>query len=364
MVKAVLGDMEKNGVFEAFDMRKNRCAQMIRFCQVILLVAMIVFCASARAEDRLSQGFSDALARLGDSKAAHAPTATASDCGERKAYLATGLANSSDADSILRKAGASAVRMVILGENHRNRPIDLYVSSLEMLKSVDPALDCLFLEMYGMEQPLIDDYISSRTTFEQTRAAVRKNEEKGRSSSFRGDEQPLFDAAKRLGLRVIAADVNVHTPAQMDKDPSLIVKSIKIRNPFMADRIADAFSGGRCHKGAMILGKSHVMPLVTDRSERGRWPSVLELVRTHGLKTFAIDVIHRKGIEPKYGDALAPKSCSWNLWERLPAGSAPRGFTPSSPSPAIEPIFNAHDASFSWDGAPLWEQYDGVILKP
>ena len=87
------------------------------------------------------------------------------------------------------------------------------------------------------------------------------------------------------------------------------------------------------------------------RSERGRWPSVSNWFERR-LKTFAIDVIHRKGIEPKYGDALAPKSCSWNLWERLPAGSGSARVYSIVTVSAIEPIFNAHDASFSWDGAP------------
>lgn len=334
-----------------------------RIFRNLALLSILFWPSPACADGRDDQEWGG-LARLFQDEASLARRSDVPNCAAREAYLAAGLAASSDPGSILLRAGARDVGVIFLAENHRNRPIDLYVRSLEALKTADPALDCLFLEMYGAEQALIDGYLSGGESFERTAAVAREGAARGRSFSFRGDERPLFDAAKRLGLRVIAADASVYTSAQMDADPSLIAKSIKMRNPAMAERISSAFGGGLCRKAVMVLGKAHVLPLVTDRSERGRWPSVLELVRARGLKTFAINVLHREGIEPNYGDELAPKGCSWNLWDRLPAGSAPRGFTPTRPSPAVEQIFNAQDASFSWDDAPLWEEYDGVIVKP
>jgi hypothetical protein len=274
------------------------------------------------------------------------------DCAKRRSYLEQQLAASSDADVVLLRASGPSVRLVILAESHLRRPMDLLVRTLAMMKTADPELNCLFLEAYAKDQPLIDGYLSSRFTREQTLAGAA-------SSSLMGDELPLFDAAKRLGLGVHAVD----TPLGLDKTPSLLAKSILMRNAHMSEAVSDALQNGRCRKAVMLLGKVHVMTSIVNPSETDR-RSVLQRVRSRGLAVAAINVIHRGAYTAQYGDELAPQHCSWNLWDGMKAGSTALGFTPLPPTPAIEGVFDTSQSRFVWDDAPRWEQYDGVIVQP
>lgn len=228
--------------------------------------------------------------------------------------------------------------------------MDILVRALATMKAADPELNCLFLETYTDDQPLIDGYLSGRLTREQTLSGA---------ASLMGDELPLLDEAKRLGLSVHAVDA----PSGLEKTRSLLAKSIRIRDAHMSEVIVDALQNGRCRKAVMLLGKFHVMTSVVDPSETDR-RSVLQRVRSQGLATSAINVINRGGYSAKYGDELAPKECSWNLWDSLKVGSKALGFTPLPPTPAIERVFDTSQSRLIWDGAPLWEQYDGVIIQP
>lgn len=52
------------------------------------------------------------------------------DCGARRSYLEQRLAASSDADAVLSRASGPSVRLVMLAESHRRRPVDLLVRAL------------------------------------------------------------------------------------------------------------------------------------------------------------------------------------------------------------------------------------------
>lgn len=269
--------------------------------------------------------------------AAPARGAGSTSCPERRAYLEESLAGASDAAGVVRQVAGPGVALLVLAENHRRRPWDLYVRVLETVKAADPALDCLFLEKYVKHQVRIDAYLSGR-------------------GPYADDERPLLDAAKRLGLSVHAVD----TPPS---DELPLSRSIQARNAFMSEAVAARLRESRCRKAVMPLGKGHVMTSVIDPAETDR-RSLLERVRALGVKTAAVNVMHRAAWTESYGDEFGPKDCAWNLWEGLERGGPPRGFVPASPAPAVEPILDAGASRLTWTDAASWDRYDGVLVAP
>lgn len=239
---------------------------------------------------------------------------TSPECAIRKSYLDDRFAARTSVEDASIHAAASGARIVFLAERHYNRPIKLLDRTLSALKVKEPEFDCLLMEIPVRIQNHIDAFVES-----------------DKAGPFSTEEQRLFSIARRLKMRVLAADIQPHTVAQLQADPRLYAGDAPERDEFMARTTAQHLERGSCHKAVFLVGKGHVMPTNGDLEEGSRAPTVPERLRSLGIAVSAINVIHRGALDPGEYDELSPRGCTWNLWDGFPNGSAPFGFLPVAP---------------------------------
>ncbi len=217
----------------------------------------------------------------------------------------------------------------ILGETH-DQNSDLYPELLEKLQR--KGVDAVIIEAPPHIQPSIDEFLNQTLGWREfikmyigrekakLKEALAKRQVMIAEFDRRYDEisdvdlpiPEVMDAAKRLKLKVFAADKNKmlrskkfeQTSKELQHDvPMSIVFSdrrINERDIGMADALSNRFKKGDFTKAAFIVGKGHVYSFFSDKNGVFS-PGIATLLQEKGVTSVKISVVRRKYIEEVTG---------------------------------------------------------------
>lgn len=280
-------------------------------------------------------------------------------CRSRESYLERAIRSGSlPAEEVLPKAAGSGSQVIILAEDHWERPNRHFSRLFEGLNRFDGGFDCLALEKDSSCQPLVEEILSGKTGFEEASRAAE-----GRCR-FYEDEEVLFAASKRIGARVFAIDDLSRGHDGQGRLAASVLADFPHRNAQMSRRTAALLRDGQCRKVLSVVGASHAVRKFEVLSEGDSWDPLPAMLDAAGVRVAVVGVMSRASYREKYGDAFAPKECGWNLWKSLPEGRAPFGFLPRRPSEPADFAQDPENGRLVVSRPIPWDSYSAVLVIP
>ena len=292
------------------------------------------------------------------------PVAEGLDCSLRKDYLERHLqADQLGVQQLLARLVKQNFQAIYIGTSHNAWDTESVARILHTLHHTDGSFNCFALEADRRCQEGIDSIVSGKKTFEEAAQTASKI----CGYSYVPSQKALFDAARNNGIRVFAVD---DLSVGFDEADGLPTQSVATtmprRNEAMAQAVATLLHKGTCRKILGLSGGAHVIKGFYDEKEPELWGSIPDRLRLLGISVAPVNLISR--VSSGKGSPLAPEGCSWNLWDKIPAGSAPLGFIPRSPAPPVRyplyPYGNPATLPYDLKNPINWDEYKGVVVVP
>lgn len=253
-------------------------------------------------------------------------------CDYRKKYFTERLNAPLSIEQTFQSSLADDPAILLWGESHvDHQSIEKYPEYLDIVKKLNPKLDCLLLESKDYYQSEIDQYTSGRADYEDT--IQRANTAVQGSWPLAMARKPLLEKAQKLGLRVIATDT--------------FSDSMQVRNEHMAAKVQKLIEEKSCNFAVMIVGARHIYEK-TETSNKVQSVPLPPLLRKVGVKTASIRMIS------SYDSTWRDRTCEWN--PVLPV--RPLGFMNGSLSPEIQA------SPFKFMLPEYWSDYTATIVFP
>lgn len=293
-------------------------------------------------------------------------------CTFRENWLRKKIETSQSPEALLKQLASKPSKVIALGELHNHEGAHKnYPELLKSLKEGSKDLNCLYIEASAEEQSTINQYLQSdlsdkafKDTIEKARNAADSEPEgemadsdsesdsrpsmpkiysefemsqpgfvpkEERRTPLAGVDKSLLDAAKRLGIKVLAVDSRHYASLDMEN-----------RNSHMSNRIAESLKSKKCAKGVFIVGKAHI---------HGENSATQQLEKS-GVPTTKINMVTPK--EAGGGGEFSTGACKGSTFNGTSAG-----FTINSGDQ-----FQTSDKSSSNFRNEKWNDYDAAIMIP
>ncbi len=284
------------------------------------------------------------------------PGFVASYCKIRERYLRKQIEAGMTPDAVLDKLSNDETQLFVLGEKHPDmNGKDLYGDIMKTLKEkTKGGLKYLFLEMSagkGM-QAAIDNYLVGKMTFDELA--------KSQFSSAGKASEPMYRAAKELGLKIVCVDREVGDWRNEGNE----FTGMAHRNETMADNMVGVLEKDPKAKGLFIVGQNHVAP---SRIPGTRMPVPVQvLVAEKKIKTKTVQIL-RPPVEHVLNE-LTPPDCTWAIYKPEMAAF---GFLPGADSkflvsypPSSWDLRGLPERAAKQNRASHWNDFDAVLYFP
>lgn len=287
-----------------------------------------------------------------------------SDCSFRQEYLERHLRDEKlGIKQLLARLVKQNFQAIYIGASHNDRDTETVALIMDTLHQEDDSFDCFAIEEDSRCQEGIDAIVSGQKTFEQAAQTAPKI----CAYSYVPAEKALFETARNNGIRVFAVDDLSVGFDQADGLPTQsVATTMPHRNKVMAQAVATLLHKGTCRKILGLAGGAHIVKAFYDDKDPDLWGSISDRLKLAGISVAPVHLISRAS--SGNGTSFAPEGCSWNLWDKIPAGSVPFGFLPRSPAPpAYYPLYPyGNPATLPYDlrNPVNWDEYQGVVVVP
>lgn len=257
------------------------------------------------------------------------------DCSWSKSYIEDKLESSIPSAEFLRPIQATKPAVIFFGESHVDHRVqDREPALIEMLARNNPDLNCLFIESKSSHQTHIDNYMSGRSSFEESVAPFQRSATINYLAAAR---QELLDTAKRNNIKVLAID--------------LTHDNLDTRNEFMATKISESISDGTCKNAVMIVGKEHVRETIVDSHPR-RDTSIPTRIRNNNVTSFTVNLEQSESINrwDSYDCNNNFRIPNTEVGFRIDEDSPAKGNRPANTADVFRPT--------------LWSDFDGTLIIP
>lgn len=277
-------------------------------------------------------------------------------CEMRKDFLQTHLEERvTDSEEILTRYAKRSVDVIVFGETHYEPSQQRQAELIDFIHSVDPSFDCVFMEL--TEEALGDRMrlLSGIPRYLESPLHI----ERRFFTSIKANGMELVPVDDRSGLESVQ-DLMVSADPILDPrvKAELETRILTDRNRIMADNIYSSLVSGRCTRGVMIIGKSHLF----SHSDGVEVEPITESLWANGVESRAVNIedasIHPTE-EPISSPALCFDQCEWN--PELPQSEV--AFVhEESDAPFIEESKFSSRATEPYSGT--WGDFDATIVVP
>lgn len=287
-----------------------------------------------------------------------------SSCASRLGYLESHLRNEQlETKELLARLANQNFQAIYIGTSHNAWDTEAVARIMAALHRENEAFDCFTIEEDGRCQEGINSIVSGRKTFEE----AAKTAPKLCAYTYATAEEALFKTARDNGIRVFAVDDLSVGFDQTDGLPTQsVATTMPHRNEAMARATAALLRDGTCRKVLGLAGGAHIVKGFYDDNAPALWGSISDRLKLLGVNVAPVNLINRAS--KNTAAIFAPEDCSWNLWDKIPAGGASFGFLPHSPAPpAFYPLYPygvPSDLPYDRKNPVNWDEYRAVIVIP